>query len=108
MTYHKVRNSIKHHQRGRRDVRRERANDPDEGAAFAETTPGPEDVVILSDCLEQLIGELPVEYRQIVTLRLEGNTIAEIAKAVAYSQRTVLRVLSNVQAQVVKQLESAQ
>lgn len=52
--------------------------------------------------------KLAAEYHTIVTLRLEGNTIADIAKKVSYSQRTVLRVLGNVQAQAVKQLESSQ
>jgi len=106
MTYHKVQNTIKHHQRGRRDVRREKAPDASEGALAIET-PGPEDVIILYECLERLIGGLPAEYHDIVTLRLEGNTIAEIAKKVSYSQRTVLRVLGNVQASAVKQLESS-
>ena len=105
MTYHKVQNSIKHHQRGRRDMRRERATAAIEGAAIAEEAPGPEDVVILYECLERLIGGLPDDYRAIVTLRLDGNTIAEIARKVSYSQRTVLRVLSNVQAAAVKELE---
>jgi RNA polymerase sigma-70 factor (ECF subfamily) len=107
MTYHKVQNSIKHHQRGRRDVRREHSTDENLATRIAEPTPGPEDVVILCDCLERLIGNLPAEYKEIVKLRLDGNTIAEIAKKVNYSQRTVLRVLGNVQSEAVKQLESA-
>ena len=99
MTYHKVQNSIKYHQRRRRDVRREHAStDSPEGAALADRAPGPEDVVVLCECLERLVQDLPPEYRTIVTLRLQGDTIAEIAKKVAYSQRTVLRVLGHVQA----------
>ncbi len=105
MTFHKVQNSIKHHQRGRRDVRREKSSEDDKEAAIPEPTPGPEDVAILYECLERLLGDLPDEYRAIVTLRLEGHTIAEVAKKVSYSQRTVLRVLGNVQAQAIKQLE---
>ncbi len=107
MTYHKVQNTIKHHQRGRRDVRRENSGaDAAAGAAFVERAPGPEDVVILCDCVDHLLHDLPAEYREIVTLRLQGEPIAEIAKKVAYSQRTVLRVLGNVHADARKQVES--
>jgi RNA polymerase sigma factor (sigma-70 family) len=105
MTYHKAQNSIKHHQRGRRDVRRERTVAEQCEAGLAEPAPGPEDLVILYECLEHLLLGLPDEYRAIVTLRLQGETIAEIARKAAYSQRTVLRVLGNVHAAAVKELE---
>ena len=106
MTYHKVQNTIKHHQRGRRDVRREQFSpDTCNDEALAERAPGPEDAAILFESLERLLQDLPTEYRTIVTLRLQGDAIAEIAKKVAYSQRTVLRVLGNVQAAARKQLE---
>lgn len=106
MTYHKVQNTIKHHQRGRRDVRRERAgDDTPQCTARAERAPGPEDVFILYECLEHLLRDLPADYRTIVTLRLQGDAIAEIAKKVSLSQRTVLRVLGNVHAAARKQLE---
>lgn len=106
MTYHKVQNTIRHHQRGRRDVRREQAGTRDK-TALAERSPGPEDVVILRECLEHLFEDLPEEYRTIVTLRLQGDAIEEIAKKVSYSKRTVLRVLGNVQKAACKQLEAA-
>jgi RNA polymerase sigma-70 factor (ECF subfamily) len=99
MTYHKVKNLIKYHQRGRRDVRREKEHDTDvPHAESADPVPGPEDLTILWDCLNELLAPLPDKYRSIVTMRLEGRSIAEIAGTVQYSQRTVLRVLEKVEA----------
>ena len=110
MTYHKTTNAINHHQRGRRDVRRERTtaqSDDGTDAAHEERRPGPEDLAILYEGLQQLVAGLPEKYRDIVTLRLEGYKIAEIAEKVSYSQRTVLRVLGNVQESAAAHLESA-
>ena len=106
MTYRKVQNAIKHHQRGRRDVRRELVRAASEhDLPTPEKAPGPEDVAALYDCLERLLKGLPEKYARIITLRLQGEAIAEIARKVAYSQRTVLRVLGNVQQEALKQLE---
>lgn len=107
MTYHKVQNAIKHHQRNRRDVRREhlRLNEGPE-PPVREKTPGPEDVAILYECLEGLLHGLPDKYARMVELRLQGDSIAEIAAKVEYSQRTVLRVLSNIEKDATRQLES--
>lgn len=112
MTYHKVQYTVRHHQRGRRDVRRElpgalgsHVTQPAHGASDPE--PGPEDVAMLFDCLENLLHELPENYREIVALRLQGTSIAEIAEKVNRSQRTVLRVLANVRESAASQLEPA-
>ena len=99
MTLHKVNNTIKFHMRDRRDVRREQtATQSTAAREFPQNVePGPEDLAVLCDLLEQLMAELPEEYRQIVTLRLEGHSTEEIASKVSLSQRTVQRVLGNVQ-----------
>jgi RNA polymerase sigma-70 factor (ECF subfamily) len=110
MTYHKVQYTVRHHQRGRRDVRRELAGAlgsdmvrPVAGATDAE--PGPADVAMLFDCLENLLHELPENYREIVALRLQGESIADIAKKINRSQRTVLRILANVRDSAASELE---
>src|SRR5262249_17397042 len=65
MTYHKVQNAIKHHQRRRRDVRRENVSHVIENSPGAHKEPGPDDVVILYDCLEELLRGLPEKYARI-------------------------------------------
>ena len=46
--------------------------------------------------LERLLGELPERHHRLVVLRLEGYSIADIADELDVSQRTVLRVMSQV------------
>jgi RNA polymerase sigma factor (sigma-70 family) len=104
MTMHKVDNTIKHHMRLRRDVRRETgASDSVLGRAGPrEMEPGPEDVAVLSELLEQLLVNLPPSYRDVVTLRLAGHSLEEIAGQVGVPKRTVQRVLNNVQSSASK------
>jgi RNA polymerase sigma factor (sigma-70 family) len=104
MTLHKVNNSIKHHLRDRRDVRREAAAS-DSVLARAlprEVEPGPEDLAIMCDLLEQLLADLPPSYQEIVTRRLRGESLDEIAAQGGVSKRTVQRVLSNVHSSACK------
>lgn len=111
LTFHKCTNAVAHHQRQRRDVRREKARLADGSAAqpvvAVERTPGPEDVAALYECLERLLAELPPRYATIVSLRLQGEPIAAIAEQVRYSRRTVIRVLGQVQDNALKRLDSA-
>jgi RNA polymerase sigma-70 factor (ECF subfamily) len=104
MTLHKVDNTMKHHLRLRRDVRRE-ATPSDtvlERTALRDIEPGPEDLAELCDLLEDLLVNLPPAYRDVVTLRLAGHSHDEIAGQVGVSKRTVQRVLSNVQSSACK------
>jgi RNA polymerase sigma factor (sigma-70 family) len=108
MTLHKVNNQIKFHLRNRRDVRREQiALAAEETELPRSIEPGPEDLAVLCDLLEHLLADLPPDYRSIVTLRLEGHSTDEIAKKVNVSQRTVQRVLGNVQTAACKRWGTA-
>ncbi|HMO12929.1 MAG TPA: sigma-70 family RNA polymerase sigma factor [Pirellulaceae bacterium] len=95
MTLNKVRNAIAYHQRQRRDVRQE--------ITFSGETREPEisiddwnseHVAILADLLERILQGLPDIHREMVLLRMSGESIATIADRVERSQRTVIRVLS--------------
>lgn len=100
MTYHKVHNVTKYHRRQQRDASRdvsyETAAQPETAAALQASTPQPDDLAILQEYLEKLLAELPQRHHQLVILRLEGFSIAEIADQLNVSQRTVLRVLAQV------------
>lgn len=93
MTFHKARNASKFHQRRRRDARRDLALS---GPGDDVPAPGPDDVDLLFESLQELLAGLPEGYRVIVSRRLEGQSIEAIATAVHRSQRTVLRVLAHV------------
>lgn len=92
ITYCKARNLVKHHHRLRRDVRRDAPESV--GNEWQDRVPGPEDFAIFQESLEKLLNNLPVQYHELVLLRLEGYSIKEVAERVQRSQRTVLRVLS--------------
>ena len=101
ITYRKVMNSIKHHYRDKRNPGREvRAAGSDEslaeGPPVADRTPGPEDLNIVVDYLNWILGQLPEDYQQILQMRMEGFSIAEVADEVKVSERTVKRVLARV------------
>jgi RNA polymerase sigma-70 factor (ECF subfamily) len=111
MTVYKARNSVRFHQRLRRDVRREMPLQPEAAAGGKQDPAWPEpdfgDVEVMFDCLEQLLKRLPENYREIVVRRLEGDSIEQIGLRIKRSRRTVLRVLAHVQDLAAEQLESS-
>jgi RNA polymerase sigma-70 factor (ECF subfamily) len=103
MTFRKACNARKFHLRDRRDARREQSLTPPKGADSAAVgavlaDPQDEDLNLLLGCLEELLRGLPESCRDIVTLRLQGHSIEEVAAKVKRSRRTVLRVLAGVAA----------
>ncbi|TXT33426.1 MAG: DNA-directed RNA polymerase subunit sigma24 [Planctomycetota bacterium] len=104
ITFCKTQNLVKHHYRQKRDARRDEPTPVSDG--LRDRVPGPEDLAIFYESLESLLTGLPDNYRELVLLRLEGYSIAEIAQRVQRSQRTVLRVLSRLRELGETQLES--
>ena len=85
-----------------RDVRREVAQGPaDETPPYADQAwtrdPTPEEAAILADLLEQLMQGLDETQKLIVAQRLEGYRVREISTNVGRTERTVHRVLAQVQ-----------
>src|SRR2546428_7482114 len=106
MTYQKVRRASKYHHQQRRDVRREQPLESGERApAAARQGPGPQDLAILFECLEQLLDRLPASYRDIAVLRLQGVATDQIAHRVKRSRRTVFRALSDLEKLAVSLME---
>ena len=103
ITYRKAKNAVKRHHRKQRDARRDQGLDDD--SPLAEPAPGPQDLAIFYDSLRCLLVDLPENYKDIIVLRLESFSIAEIAGRVARSQRTVLRVLGHVRDLAAQQLD---
>ena len=55
--------------------------------------PGPEDAIVLMDQIEVLLKGLPPLYCQVLELRLQGHSAADIAPRLDVSRRTVYRAL---------------
>ena len=97
ITYYKIFNSVKYHQRQCRDLRREIALSEGDHPLEDLGCTDRQNLDVLYDSLAQLLEKLPESARTIVVRRLEGLTIEAIAADINRSRRTVLRVLANVQ-----------
>ena len=101
MTFHKARKAVRFHFQDKRDARRDVTLPTESDSAIcnpelAEAQPGPHDLAILVDSLEQLLARVPSNYRDIVVLRLEGWSVVEIAQKVNRSQSTVMRAFARI------------
>ena len=54
----------------------------------------------LADEVESVLRALPLQHRRIIEMRLQGELMHDIAKEVAMSERTVQRVLANLESQL--------
>ena len=86
--------------RQRRDLRREQpvGRGPGEGTPLDPTDPHatPDVAVEIAEQIELLMRRLPPECREVVLLRLEGQTVEEIARRIDRTPRTVERRLERV------------
>ncbi len=85
----KVRSAARFHSAARRDVNRTESLPADSSVAQRDE----EDLTTLRQVVNDLLEGLPESHQQIVTLRVEGYTVAEIAEAAGLSKRTTERVL---------------
>jgi RNA polymerase sigma-70 factor, ECF subfamily len=85
-----------------RDVRAEVSVQGESGGGWEPLSrePTPEEAAILADLLEQLLRGLSPRDRQIVRCSLQGMTAPEIGATIGRSERTVLRVLERVKAEL--------
>jgi anti-sigma-K factor RskA len=110
LTFQKATQAARFHQRQRRDVRRETplesgATGGDGAQTLPQRDPGPEDLAILVEYLEQILERVPASYRDIVIHRLNGESIDEIAMKVKRSRRSVFRAMADLEKLAVSLLE---
>jgi RNA polymerase sigma-70 factor (ECF subfamily) len=101
ITVNKCRRWNRHFRAASRDVGHEvsiHSPNDDSGGGYESLAgdPTPEEVVQLTELVENLIRELPAESRPILSLALEGCSVAEICEQAGRSQRSVYRVLNHV------------
>jgi len=100
MTLRKCRRRIQYHRADRRDAQRETRWDEDLEAAgdpglFARD-PTPSEAAILIELVGRLMRNFPEDDRAILTLHLQGCTIAEIKSQTGRAMRTIRRVLERI------------
>ena len=101
ITLRKCGHHIDYFRAARRDVRREAAPPPgaDDSAATWDAIarePTPDEVVMLTETIQQLMRDLKERDRKILDLALQGEPVPEISRQVGYSERTVERTLERV------------
>jgi RNA polymerase sigma-70 factor (ECF subfamily) len=107
ITLHKCGHRIDYYRAARRDVHREatplpRAENSNQSWEAIAREPTPSEAAVLAETVEELMRGLEGYQRQIVQLRLQDYTVAEISVKVGYTERTVHRILK----QVRKRLEN--
>ena len=113
MTLRKCRRRIAYYRARRRDAQREKSweekPDADVDPALFAREPTPSEAAILIDIVGRLMAGLPEEDRAILTLHLQGCTIAEIKAQTGRAMRTIRRILARIrrQLQAIRDKESA-
>jgi RNA polymerase sigma factor (sigma-70 family) len=89
ITLNKAKNRRKYHRRQKRDRRREVPIDKDDPL---QRGPSPDDAMLLEEAITDLVNTFDSERRRrIITLLLQGQSIAEVATHVGTSERTVYK-----------------
>jgi RNA polymerase sigma factor (sigma-70 family) len=99
ITLTKVRQKARYHGRQKRSYDQERPLEAEgaDGPPVLSPEPTPAEAAEFADQLERLLSEMDEEERQMVQLRMEQCTHAEIAERLGCSERTVRRLLKRVQ-----------
>jgi RNA polymerase sigma-70 factor (ECF subfamily) len=113
MTLRKCRRRIAYYRARRRDAQREKSweenPDADGDPALFARDPTPSEAAMLIEIVGRLMAGLPEEDRAVLTLHLQGCTIAEIKAQTGRAMRTIRRILARIrrQLQAIRDKESA-
>jgi RNA polymerase sigma-70 factor (ECF subfamily) len=113
MTLRKCRRRIAYYRARRRDAQREKPweenHETDGEKALFAREPSPSEAAILIEIVSRLMAGLPEEDRAILTLHLQGCTIAEVKAQTGRATRTIRRILDRIrrQLQAIRDKEAA-
>jgi RNA polymerase sigma factor (sigma-70 family) len=98
ITVHKVQNRVKHHLAEKRDATRDVSVDGEASVygvpmGVLAREPSPDEAVMLTDLLEQVLAPFTPGQRRMIELKLQGYPLEEIATEVGTCRRTVCRAL---------------
>jgi RNA polymerase sigma-70 factor (ECF subfamily) len=109
ITLSKLRRQVEVHTAARRAVSKEQhaGGKMDDVAAFADREPLPGEETALIDELEHVMQSCGPAEREVLQLRLAGETIESIAASMGRSQRTVRRLLQSSREELERRLMTA-
>ena len=93
ITLNKARAKARRHKAKVRDVSAEISGDEAGLAQLAAHDPTPAEATAMIDQIETLLRGLPESHGDVLRMRLEGHSVAEIAAALGVSRQTVYRAL---------------
>jgi RNA polymerase sigma factor (sigma-70 family) len=108
ITLTKVREQARFHLRKKRGLQKETTPSPDmslSGIMPAAQGPTPEDAAEFADQFRELMSTLNEEEQQLVQLKLDDCTNEEAAQQLGCSERTVRRILKQVQSRLARVFE---
>lgn len=102
LALNKVRAAARFHHRDRRDIDKTQ-HLSDEAAEFPDRSD--EDAEVLRQVVNELLASLPEAHRTVVSLRIDGYTVAEISQTTGLSKRTAERVLQRFRKRLAVEIE---
>lgn len=101
MALNKVRNTVRHHQAGKRDPALESLSTSADGmdgyiVNRLSSQPTIQEIVSFADMLEQVLMRLDPEQQLLIQYRIEGYTQKEIAEKLSVDDRTVRRMFASI------------
>src|SRR5262249_16127261 len=93
ITVRKAQAKARHHTAGLLDVRTESVVAGDHPFEALAREPGPDEAAALVDQVAVLLHGLPPLYGNILEMRLQGRSVAEIADSLGLARQTIYRVL---------------
>lgn len=100
MALNKVRSAARFHGQERRDVGR-----TEHLAHEAQLATDDEHLATLQQVVTELLDRIPKSHSDVVSLRIEGHTVEEIASITGLSKRTTERVLQRFRARLASEIE---
>jgi len=104
ITLNKIREKGVYHRAAKRDVR-QTASDDGIDRSLAALSSESEAASVLRMSVEEALGRLPEQHRNVIRLRMEGYEVAEIAQATGRAKRSVERMLQEGRAWLSELLE---
>jgi RNA polymerase sigma-70 factor (ECF subfamily) len=101
----KIRAKGRYHRAAGRDVRMTVGSADFDQLPVARSNPDDGDLAFLQLVVAEALEKLPPQHKQIVTLRIEGHQVGEIAELVGRSHRTVERILQKARGRLTELLK---
>jgi RNA polymerase sigma-70 factor (ECF subfamily) len=103
----KIRDAAEYHRAAKRDVRRTNSGEANELAIREAAGKDDAALIVLRMVVGGVLKDLPESHRRMIEMRLEGHEVADIARDLGRSKRSIERVLQNFREQMSELIHEA-